>query len=131
VHLDVRLPDSHLPALVDPEPGPAWYQRIRIAYTAMCCVLAMPLVGPWSWVLASVRDEESLAGAWVMALIPLTVLAFADNIYRVAAAGAADDLWLPKIRALMARVLLCAAAIATVLTLPASTLIYAITGVRP
>lgn len=131
VHVDVHLPGSHLPAPVEPEPGPRWYQRIRPGYTFACCLLSLPVSGPWSVALADVRDTNGLAGAWVMALGPLVVLAFADNVYRIAAAGAHPDLWAPKVRALLARTLLCAAATATALTLPVSTLVYAVTGVRP
>jgi predicted deacylase len=51
-------------------------------------------------------------------------------VYRVAAAGAADELWAPKLRAALARLLLWAAVIGTVLALPVTTLVYAITGVH-
>jgi hypothetical protein len=115
----------------DPEPGPRWWQRRRPGYTAACLLIAWFLSTPWAAVLADVRDTESLAGAWVMAIGPLIVLAFADNVYRVAAAGAADELWLPKIRAACARTLLLTAAIATARTLPLTTLVYAVTGVKP
>ncbi len=114
----------------DPDPGPRWWQRIRIGYNAGLAVISLTLAGPWAHVLVSVREEESLAGAWVMALGPLIVLAFADNTYRVAAAGAADDLWIPKIRAAGARLLLWAAVIGTALALPVTTLVYALTGVH-
>lgn len=114
----------------DPDPGPRWWQRIRIGYNAALAVLSLTLAGPWAHVLVSVRDKESLAGAWVMALGPLIVIAFADNVYRVAAAGAADELWAPKLRAALARLLLWAAVIGTVLALPVTTLVYAITGVH-
>ncbi|MEV0115854.1 hypothetical protein AB0H77_21835 [Streptomyces sp. NPDC050844] len=129
-HVTVDIPD-HLPTPPEPEPRPRWWSRFRPGYNAVCLFLGMPLTGPWAWVLDNVRDEESLAGAWVMALVPLLVLAFADNVYRIAAAGAHPDLWMPKIRAFVARVLLLAAVTATVLTLPIASLVYALTGVRP
>ncbi|MFF3310498.1 hypothetical protein [Streptomyces sp. NPDC002952] len=117
--------------LPDPEPGPRWWQRIRIGYNAALIFLSMPLTGPWCWVLAHVRDEASLAGAWVMAAVPLAVLAFIDNAKRAEEAGADPNLWAPKIRAAVARLLLWAAVIATGLTLPITTLVYLMTGVKP
>ncbi|MFF9215602.1 hypothetical protein [Streptomyces viridosporus] len=115
----------------DPEPLPRWWQRVRWGYNAALAVLSLTLAGPWAAVLAAVRDEESLAGAWVMALIPLTVLGFLDNARRAEAAGADPDLWAPKWRAAIVRFLLWAAVIATLLTLPITTLVYALTGVKP
>ena len=114
----------------DPEPGPRWWQRIRIGYNAALAVLSLTVAGPWAHVLASVRDEASLAGAWVMALVPLVVIAFVDNAKRAEAAGAADELWMPNVRAALARLLLWAAVIATALALPVTTLVYALTGVH-
>lgn len=114
----------------DPEPGPRWWQRIRIGYNLACALLGFALCGPWAWVLAHVRDEESLAGAWVMAAIPLVVLGFVDNARRVEALHADPDLWAPRLKATVARVLLWAAVEATALTLPITTLVYAITGVH-
>jgi hypothetical protein len=131
VQVDVALPDGYLPQIPEPQPGPRWWQHRRPGYTAACLLIAWFLSNPWAGVLADVRDTESLAGAWVMAIGPLIVLAFADNVYRVAAAGAADELWLPKIRAACARTLLLTAAIATARTLPLTTLVYAVTGVKP
>ncbi|WP_328439350.1 hypothetical protein OHA71_23720 [Streptomyces sp. NBC_00444] len=128
VHVDVQLPDAHLPAPVEPEPGPRWWGRMRIGYNLACAAAGFVLCGPWAWVLASVRDE-SLAGAWVMALIPLTVLAFVDNARRIEALHADPELWAPRLRAAIARVLLWAAVLATGLTLPVTTIVYAITGV--
>lgn len=128
-HVTIDAPD-YLPAPTEPEPGPRWYQRIRIAYNVACAVLGFTICGPWAWVLASVRDEQGLAGAWLMALLPLVVLGFIDNARRVEALYAHPDLWGPKWRAVMARVLLWAAVIATALTLPLTTLVLAITGVR-
>jgi hypothetical protein len=118
------------PAVPDPEPGPRWWRRIRIAYNIGCAFVGFIFCGPWAWVLASVRDEQGLAGAWVMALIPLVVLGFIDNARRIEAAGAHPDLWAPKLRATAARCALWAAAIATALALPVTTLIYLVTGVR-
>ncbi|MGV9282134.1 hypothetical protein [Streptomyces sp. NPDC003730] len=115
----------------DPEPGPRWWQRIRIGYNAALAVLSLSLAGPWGALLANVRDEESLAGAWVMALVPLVVVAFLDNARRAEAAGANPDLWAPKWRAAGTRLLLWAAVLGAVLTLPLTTLVYALTGVKP
>jgi len=118
-------------AVPDPEPGPRWWQRIRYGYNVALAALSLILAGPWAHVLTAVRDEESLAGAWVMALIPLVVLGFIDNARRAEAAGAHPDLWAPKWRAVTARFLLWAAVIGTGLALPITTLVYAITGVKP
>jgi hypothetical protein len=93
--------------------------------------LALPLSGPWAWVLADVRDSEGLAGAWVMAIVPLALVAAWDNVARIQARHADPDAWLPKLRAGVARLALYAAATATVLTLPITTLVYALTGVKP
>lgn len=129
VHVTVDHGGPLLPE--DPEHGPHWWSRIRIGYNLALAVLSLTLAGPWAALLTSVRDEESLAGAWVMAAVPLLVLAFADNTYRVTAAGAHPDLWAPKIRAACARLLLWAAVIGTCLALPITTLVYALTGVKP
>jgi len=115
---------------VDPEPGPRWWQRIRVGYNLACAAAGFTVCGPWAWVLADVRDEASLAGAWVMTLIPLAVIAFIDNARRVEALHADPDLWGPKLRAALARTALWAAVLATCLTLPVTTLVYAITGVH-
>ncbi|MET9142425.1 hypothetical protein [Streptomyces sp. NPDC004042] len=128
-HVYVDLPPIYLPGHPDPEPVPRWWQRIRIAYNAGLAFLATPLSGPWAWVLIHVRDDGSLTGAWVMALIPLAVLGLWDNVRRAEAAGAHPDLWPPKLRAGLARLLLWAAVIGTVLALPITTLVYLITGV--
>lgn len=114
----------------DPEPAEHWWGRIRIGYNLACALLGFVLCGPWAWVLAHVRYEESLAGAWVMAVIPLVVFGFIDNARRVEARHADPDLWAPRLKAAAARVLLWAAVEATALTLPISTLIYAMTGVQ-
>ncbi|MEV0090435.1 hypothetical protein [Streptomyces sp. NPDC050738] len=81
--------------------------------------------------MRSCRDEAGLSAAWVVALVPLVIVAWADNIYRAAAAGAHPDLWGPKIRAAAARMLLWSVALATALTLPIATVVYALTGVQP
>ncbi|MET8297413.1 hypothetical protein ABZW02_25645 [Streptomyces sp. NPDC005180] len=115
-----------------PEPErPAWWRRIRWGYNAGCLLCAGPISAPWAQALASIRDSQGLAGAWTLAVIPLTVLALLDNARRVEAAGANPDLWRPKIRAALARILLDAALIATATTLPVTTITYALTGVRP
>ena len=113
---------------VDPEPGPRWWGRIRIGYNAACAFLGFALCGPWAWVLADVRSEESLAGAWVMAAIPLVVLGFLDNARRVEALHADPELWAPRLKAGIARVLLWTALIATGLTLPITTIVFVFTG---
>ncbi|MEW1638636.1 hypothetical protein AB0469_31830 [Streptomyces sp. NPDC093801] len=114
-----------------PEPErPPWWRRIRWGYNAGCLLCAMPVSTPWAWVLASARDSQGLAGAWTLAAIPAAVLALLDNARRVEAAAAHPDLWAPKLRAIRARILLDAALIATATTLPVTTLVYAITGVR-
>ncbi|MFC8515501.1 hypothetical protein [Streptomyces sp. NPDC057257] len=129
VHVDVQLPDGHLPAPIEPEPGPRWWGRIRLGYNAACAAAGFAICGPWAWVLAHVRSEESLAGAWVMAVIPLVIAGFIDNARRVEARHADPELWAPRVKAALARVLLWAAAEATALTLPLASIVYAITGV--
>jgi hypothetical protein len=131
VHLTIDHGGPLIP--VDPAPGIRWYQRIRIGYNLALGFLALGPAGPWAWVLASVRDsgKDGLAGAWVMALIPLVILGFLDNARQVEARCSNPDLWAPKLRAGLFRWLLWAAVIATVLTLPLTTLVYAITGVKP
>ncbi|MFF9894954.1 hypothetical protein [Streptomyces longispororuber] len=126
VHVHVTI--GH--AIPEPEPDVPWWQRIRIGYNAALAAASLPLTGPWTWVLSAVRDDESLAGAWVMAGIPIAVLALLDNARRAEAAGADPDLWGPKVRAALARLLLWAAVLSAVLTLPITTLIYVITGVH-
>ncbi|MFJ9037456.1 hypothetical protein ACIRF8_12815 [Streptomyces sp. NPDC102406] len=117
-------------AVPDPDPGPRWWQRIRIGYNIGLAVLSLSLAGPWAELLTTVRDEASLAGAWVMALIPLVALGFIDNAKRIEAEGAHPDLWAPKLRAAAARFVLWAAAIGTVLALPVTTVVQILTGVR-
>ncbi|WP_369279774.1 MULTISPECIES: hypothetical protein [Streptomyces] len=115
----------------DPESGTRWWGRIRWGYNAVCAFVGLGLSGPWAWVLQALRDEQSLAGAWVMALIPLAVLFLLDNARRVEARCAHPDLLAPKVRAALARTLLWAAVLATFLTLPITTLVYLMTGVQP
>ncbi|MFG2617793.1 hypothetical protein ACGFXC_09190 [Streptomyces sp. NPDC048507] len=126
--------DVHVTVTIGPpeeEKPPPWWRRIRWGYQAGCLLCAMPLSNPWAWVLDSARDGQGLAGAWTLALIPAAVLALLDNARHVEAAGAAPDLWRPRIRAARARILLDAALIATATTLPVTTAVYLITGVRP
>lgn len=130
VHVTISVDHGGPPAIPDPVPGPRWWQRFRIGYNVALAVLSLTLAGPWAQLLTSVRDEAGLAGAWVMALIPLVVLGFIDNARRVEAAGADPDLWAPKLRAAAARFVLWAAVIGTVLALPVVTLVYILTGVR-
>ncbi|MGW1246942.1 hypothetical protein [Streptomyces sp. NPDC002535] len=127
VTVDVVLPGA------GPEPTPSWWQRLRIrwVYNIGCASAALPMSGPWAAVLIHVRDEQSLAGAWVFAVIPLAVLGLLDNARRVEAAHAAPDLWGPRIRAALTRTALWAAVIATVTALPIETAVYLLTGVRP
>ncbi|MEV7793405.1 hypothetical protein AB0O68_15640 [Streptomyces sp. NPDC087512] len=131
VHVTVTVDQGGWLSVPDPDPGPRWWQRIRWGYNAALAVLSLSLAGPWGVLLADVRDEESLAGAWVMALIPLVVLGVLDNARRVEALHADPDLWAPKWRAAAVRFLLWAAVLGTVLTLPITTLVYALTGVKP
>jgi hypothetical protein len=128
-HYYAAEPTGGLPSVPDPEPPERWWGRMRIGYNAACAAAGFVLCGPWAWVLAHVRSEESLAGAWVMATIPLVVLGFIDNARRVEAWHADPELWAPRIKAAVARVLLWAAVEATALTLPITTIVYAITGV--
>ncbi|MEU5773879.1 hypothetical protein ABZ819_11385 [Streptomyces venezuelae] len=114
---------------VQRERTPRWYQRVRIGYNAACAFAGLTLCGPWAWVLASVRDEASLAGAWVMALIPLVVLGFLDNARRIEVQHADPELWGPKWRAVLARVLLWAAILAIFLTLLIAATVRLMTGV--
>lgn len=130
VRVEVDVPAGGWLVPADPESGPRWWGRIRLGYNAACAVAGFILCGPWAWVLVSVRDEASLAGAWVMALIPLTVIAFIDNARKVEALHADPDLWAPRLKAAIARTLLCAFVEATALSLPITTLIYVMTGVR-
>lgn len=127
VHVTVDQGGSLVP--VDPEPGPRWWGRIRIGYNAACALAGFVLCGPWAYVLASARSEAGLGAAWVIATIPLTIAGFLDNARRIEALHANPELWAPRVKAAIARTLLWALAEATALTLPITTLIYAITGV--
>ncbi|MFI7239690.1 hypothetical protein [Streptomyces cyaneofuscatus] len=129
IHLYIEA--SLVPAPVEPEPGPRWWTRCRPVHNAVCILIGLPLTRGWAAVLGSVREEESLAGAWVMAVIPLAVVALADNRLRVAAALAHDELFLPKLRAAAARILLWVTVLGTAAALPVATIVYAFTGVQP
>ncbi|MFE1349832.1 hypothetical protein [Streptomyces sp. NPDC058757] len=131
--LDIRVTvDLVLPG-TEPEPAPTWRQRIRIRwiYNIGCAGVALPLSGPWATALVYVRDEQGLAGAWTLAVIPLAVLGILDNARRIEAAHAHPDLWAPKVRAAVMRIALWTAGIATVAALPLDTVVYLLTGVRP
>lgn len=131
--LDVRVTvDVVLPG-TEPAPEPSWWQRLRIrwVYNIGCAGAALPLSGPWAAVLVHVRDEQSLAGAWTIAVIPLVVLGLLDNARRVEALHAAPDLWGPRIRAALTRTALWTAVVSTVVALPINTAVYLLTGVRP
>lgn len=128
VHVTVTVDQGG--SLPPEDPRPRWWTRIRWGYNLALAALSLTLAGPWAQLLTTVRDEASLAGAWVMALIPLAVLAFLDNA-RAGAARTSPDLWAPKWRAALTRLLLWAAVLGTVLALPITTLVYALTGVKP
>ncbi|WP_432147937.1 hypothetical protein [Streptomyces sp. bgisy029] len=119
---------SLIPVEPEPEPGPRWWTRCRPVHNAVCILIGLPLTRLWATVLTSVREEESLAGAWVMAVIPLAVIAVADNRFRVAAALAHDELFLPRLRAAVARILLWAVVLGAAAALPVATIVYAFTG---
>ncbi|MFI1889838.1 hypothetical protein [Streptomyces jumonjinensis] len=114
-----------------PAPEPRWWQRVRWVYNGACILAAMPVTGPVAWVLADIRDSQGLAGAWLLAAVPLVVVATLDNARRVEAEAAHPHLWAPKIRAAAMRTLLWAVVIATVTTLPVETVVLVLTGVRP
>lgn len=127
VHVTVHVQAGGDP---DPEPDPPWWRRIRWGYHLGMAVLAFPVSGPWAWVLNDVRHEKNLAAAWVMAAFVWALIAVWDNVCRIRALQAHPEAWLPKLRAFIARLLLYAVITATVLTLPLTTLVYWITGVR-
>ncbi|XIG77229.1 hypothetical protein C1N81_30850 [Streptomyces sp. SGAir0957] len=131
IHVTVTVDQGGWLAVPDPEPLPRWWQRVRIGYNIALAVLSLTVAGPWAALLTKVREEGTLAGAWVMALIPLVVLGFIDNVRRVEAAGADPDLWPPKLRAAAARLALWAAVIGTGLALPVATAVQILTGVKP
>lgn len=128
VHVTVTVDQGGELVPADPDPGPRWWQRFRIG----CAIAGFLLCGPWAWVLKDIRDDgtNGLAGAWVMALIPLTVIAVWDNAARIAAKHADPEAWIPRIRALVARTLLWAGLWAIALTLPVTTLVFLVTGVH-
>lgn len=125
--------DVHVTVTVDvggdPDPDPPWWQRIRWGYHLLMICLAFPASGPWAWVLNDVRNEQSLAAAWVMAAVVWALIAVWDNTCRIRALQAHPEAWLPKIRAVIARLLLYAVITATCLTLPLATATFWITGV--
>ncbi|MEU8968133.1 hypothetical protein AB0D11_02460 [Streptomyces monashensis] len=92
--------------------------------------LAFPCCGPWARVLTAAHHDMPLEGAWVVAVIPLALAAFWDNAARIQARHADPDLWMPRIRAFVARLALYATAEATALALPVTTLVYLMTGVN-
>ncbi|MER6235937.1 hypothetical protein ABT185_07655 [Streptomyces clavifer] len=121
-------PSAWLPA-TEPEPRPSWWARCRPGYNLACILVGLPLTSGWAGVLVDVRDEASLAGAWVMATIPLAIVAVADNHHRIAARSH-PDLWMPRARAAGARVLFGVTTLGAATALPIATIVYAITGVR-
>ncbi|MFE4691242.1 hypothetical protein ACFRH6_14430 [Streptomyces sp. NPDC056749] len=125
IHID---PSAWLP-VTEPEPGPSWWARCRPVYNAACIFVGLPLTSGWAGVLIDVRDEASLAGAWVMATIPLAVAAVADNHHRITA-RVHPDLWAPRARAAAARVLLWVTILGAAAALPIATVVYVLTGVR-
>lgn len=92
--------------------------------------LAFPCCGPWARVLDTARHDMPLTGTWVVAIIPLALAAVWDNAARIQARHADPDLWMPRIRAFVARLALYAGAEATALALPITTTVYLITGVQ-
>jgi hypothetical protein len=107
--------------------GPSWFERLRPGYNGAAIVLGLPLTAAWSHAVHQCAAETSLAGGWVLALVPLGIVAFADNVYGAAAHA---KRWAPKIRAFGARVLLWVAVLGAVTALPILTIVYLVTGVR-
>lgn len=128
VHAAIYLPVPDEPA---PAPGVRWWQTFRPVYNAACAAGAWPLAARWADVLGDARAEAGLAGAWVIALVPLGVVALVDNVSAVTAANAAPRLWLPRIKAAASRVALWALLIGTAVALPVMTVVYVVTGVQP
>ncbi|MEE4598241.1 hypothetical protein V2J94_41470 [Streptomyces sp. DSM 41524] len=130
VHVDVHIdPSAWLPVQPEPEPLPRWYQRIRWGYNLACAAASLPIATPWAAALGACRYEAGLGAGWVLALVPLSITAWIDNIRRIELAGAHPDLLPPKVRAAIARVLLYAQVIAIAIALPVTTIVYIITGV--
>ncbi|MFC9752998.1 hypothetical protein [Streptomyces sp. NPDC056921] len=127
IHID---PSAWLPVEPESEPGPPWWIRWRPGYQAACIAAGLPLTDAWSGLLALLRDDASLTSAWVVAAIPLGIAALADNHHRITAAGANPDLWMPKIKAAGARIVLWSLTLSTGLALPLTTVIYWVTGVQ-
>ncbi|WP_327725744.1 hypothetical protein [Streptomyces europaeiscabiei] len=127
VHATIYLP---VPDEPEPEPGIRWWQTFRFGYNALCAAVGSPIAMQWADVLADARTGAGLAGAWVIALVPLGVVALVDNVWSVTAANCAPRLWLPRIKAAAARAALWALLIGTAVALPVMTLVYVVTGVR-
>lgn len=128
VHATIYFP---VPDEPEPAPGIRWWQTFRFGYNALCIAVGSPLAAQWALVLGDARTEAGLAGAWVIALVPLGIVALVDNVWSVAAANSAPRLWLPRIKAAAARAALWALLIGTAVALPVMTLVYAVTGVQP
>jgi hypothetical protein len=127
VHAAIYLPAPDVP---EPEPGVRWWQTFRPGYNAACALAGSPAAMEWADVLGDARTEAGLAGAWVIALVPLGVVALVDNVWGVTAANSAAGLWLPRIKAAASRAALWALLIGTAVALPVLTLVYVVTGVR-
>lgn len=126
LHADITI---HVPE-PEPAPGVRWWQTFRPGYNLLCAAAGSPVAAWWAGVLGDARTEAGLAGAWVIALVPLGVVALVDNVWAVGAANAAPSLWLPRLRAAAARTTLWALLIGTAVALPVMTLVYVVTGVR-
>ncbi|MFF9088627.1 hypothetical protein ACF1BE_19785 [Streptomyces sp. NPDC014991] len=127
VHASIRLPTVDEP---EPARGVRWWETFRIGYNLACAAASWPLAHLWAGVLADARTEAGIAGAWVIALVPLGVVALVDNVHAVTAANAAPRLWLPRIRAAASRVALWALLIGTAVALPVMTVVHIVTGVH-
>ncbi|NJP74559.1 hypothetical protein [Streptomyces sp. C1-2] len=127
VHTTIHLPAPDEPA---PAPGVRWWQTFRPGYNLLCAAAGTPLTAWWAGVLGDARTQAGLAGAWVIALVPLGLVALVDNVVSVAAVNSAPGLWLPRLRAAACRTVLWALLIGTAVALPVMTLVYVVTGVR-
>lgn len=109
------------------EDPPTWFERLRPGYNGAAIGIGLPLTAAWSHAVHQCAAETSLAGGWVLAVVPFGIVAFANNIY-----GAATHArrWAPKIRAFAARILLWAAGLGAVTALPVLTVVFLVTGVR-